>query len=317
MDLKIIWTPPTPVPDCGYIAQYRRKGDSSYSLATSGSTSGTTDYTVVQVSAPANFEGYVQSNCCEGQLSGISPFGVNSWQPLHVTISLQPFPTTFLATVTSDYPNPYATYITGSFNATTISGTTSIPYTVLYPADVTTASLLISGALSATTTVSGNVVTAIAPSFDGGGSLQQLDPSLTPSYFQFYNGSTSGVTWDGSPTSLPSFTLDQFNITAVDGSGNTLAGSLLVSWAQQSVYHVTSGGTIPSPYNQVLFQVKDAGNNIIGTLTTVTGTLGLVNAVITLNRSSNLYPLTPATQLMMITQWANSSTIVSKQFYLP
>lgn len=319
MNLVIKWTPPTPVPACGYIAQYRRKGDPAYTLATSGSTSGITDYTVASVAAPANFEGYVQSNCCSENVSNVSPFGVNSWQPLTIGITVINSPLLYVATVNGNYNNPYGTYITGTFNATTTSGTTTVPYTVLYPANSTNAQIEIVSPVPTTiaTTISAVVITSINPAFDGGGSLQQFDSSLTPPYFQFYDGSTSGVTWNGSPTSLPSFTLDSFITTATDTTGTILSGNLLVSWIQHRIYGQTSGGTVPIPYNQINFIVKDGANNIIGTYSNIPGALGVVNAVIPLTRISSNYPLIPSTQFMMITQWSNGSTIVSKQFYLP
>jgi len=320
MDLLIRWTAPTPVPDCGYSGFYRRKGDTDYSLTTSGSTSGSTNYVSTVIAAPASYEGYLLSNCCSSNLSANSPFGVNGYSPLTAVISVRSNPLNFIVTVTSTYPNPYQTYISGTFTSTiAVSGSTSIPFTVAYPAGATSAILPVTGytPASAASPITLPVISSITPVFNGGGSLQQYDPVNTPLYFMFYNSTSGTPTWTGSPTSLPSFTLDQFNSTAVDSGGNILSGQLLMSWAQESNYLQTSGGTIPSPYTQVNFIVKDGGNNTIGTLATFTGTLGLVNAAITLNRSSNLYPLVPSTQLMMITQWANGSTIISKQFYLP
>jgi len=323
MNLIIKWAPPTPVPDCGYITQYRRNGDPTYSLAVSGSTSGATNYTTVTVDTPANYEGSVQSNCCQGNLSEISPFGVNSYSPLNfgviVTVdsNLPGFHYWYQLTIVSTYANPYATFVTGTFVA---SGRGVIPFSVSYPSGVTTyTTFVVYGAEpDPNAIISSRIITSLDPVFNGGGTLQQFDFVNTPPYFQFYDGASSGNTnWTGSPTALPSFTLTAFNSTIVDESGIVLAGQLLISWIQSSVYNQTSGGTIPAPYTQVTFIVKDAGNNILGTLTTFTGTLGLINAAITLTRSSNLYPLTPSTQLMMITQWANSSTIISKQFYLP
>lgn len=319
MNLIITWNNPTPLPSCGYTAYYRRKGDPAYTLInTSGSTSAVTSVNTY-LTVPADIEGYVVSNCCENNLSMFSPFGINIWSPVNTVISLQSSPSlAFLATITSTYPNPYPTYINGNFNYTTSSGTTNIQYTALYPANSKSAVITLSGtpSISNIQTISGNVVTSIVPSFDNGGSLQQFDEFLTPPYFAFYDGATSGVTWLGSPATLPSFTIDAFNITAEDTGGSTMQGNLLVSWIQSSIYG-TSGNTIPLPFNQVIFQVKDAGNNIIGTLTTFPGQLGVVNAVIPLTRSSASYPLIRTTQFVMICRWADNSLISSNTFYFP
>lgn len=309
MHLNITWNNPVPLPSCGFDAYYRRKGDSEYStLATSGTTSGST----VPISAPASYEGYVKSDCCSGVVSPPAPFGVNAYSGLHVAISFttNPIPS-YIATITSSYPNPYNTLITGTFISTNTSGSTTVAYSATYPAGSITATVVLGNSpASSSETITNPLIVSIAPVFDNGGSIQQFDAVDTPPYFMFYDGSTSGVTWNGSPTTLPSFTLDAFNVTSQDSNLNILSGDLLVSWIQESLYM-----SAVSPYDFITFQVKDADNVIIGSLLTTPNALGLVNAVIPLTKAARA--LIPTTPLIMITRWGNTSLISSKSFYLP
>lgn len=309
MNLHISWTNPTPLPSCGFDAYYRRKGDNEYStLATSGTTSGST----VHISAPASYEGYVKSDCCSGVVSPAAPFGVNAYSGVHIAISFttNPLPS-YIATITSTYANPYDTLITGTFVSTNTSGATTIGYTATYPADSVIVTVVLGNSpASSSETISSPVITSISPVFNNGGSLQQFDSVDTPPYFMFYDSSTSGVTWNGSPTTLPSFTLDAFNVTSQDTNLNILAGDLLISWIQESLYLAAV-----SPYDYITFQVKDADNVIIGSLLTTPGTLGLVNAIIPLTKAARA--LIPTTPLIMVTRWGNTSLISSKSFYLP
>jgi len=309
MNLLITWAAPTPIPSCGYTAYYRRKGDPSYLTAT---TSGATSVNI-PITNPASYEGYVQSNCCGNNLSLQSPWGVNKWEPINIAISRNAIQNQYSALITSPYANPYATYLSGTF----YNGVITVTFTsLLYPANSTTATVLF-GTADIPVTISNIVVTSITPAFDNSGSLQRFDAVLTPPYFVFYDGSTSGVTWLGSPATLPSFTLDTFTITAQDQSGNTTVGNLLVSWVQDFLYAATSGGTLVFPNTLVIFQVKDPGNNIIGTLTTTPGLLGVNNASITLTLANASYPLTNSTQFVMICRRGNNTLISSNVFYLP
>jgi len=313
MNLAINFDNPTPAPDCGYKAWYRRKGDTSYSTATtSGSTSGETSIGIT-VSAPACYEGYVKSDCCNNNLSLAAPYGVNAYSPVDVAVEVATVSEelVFQATITSTYANPYDVLIGGTFNDTSISGTTTIAYTATYPAGSITATVTLVGTpVTSEDVISAVTITAIAPVFDNGGTLQQYDAVYTPSYFQFYDGSTSGVTWDGAPTTLPSFTLDDFNITAIDLNGNATAGRLLCSWIQHSLY-----GDAESPYNYITLQVKDADNVIIGSLLTTPLILGLINISIPLVKANRA--LVPSTPFTMVARWADNTIIASKVFYLP
>lgn len=322
-NLTISWQDPTPVPVCGYSAYYRRKGDPAYlSINTSGTTSGVTVVNASVVGASC-YEGYIQSNCCSGNLSAATPFGTNSYESLTFSLTVSTSPTRYTGTISSITPNPYNIYISGTFTDS-ISGPQTFS-NVVYLAGNTLQVLTVPGTPGSTNSVISNMkITSTVPLFDGGGTLQLFDAVNTPSYFAFYNSSpigtffaqTSGVTWLGSPATLPSFTLDAFNVTATDTGGNPLAGILLVSWIQDSLY-TTSGTTLVYPYTQVIFQIKDAGNNILGTLVTAPGPLGLVNAAIPITRASSSYPLTPSTQFVMATRRADSSLIASNIFYLP
>ncbi len=313
MNLNLTWTNPTPHAPCGYKAFYRRKSDPQYTeLDTSGNSSGTTTLSI-SVPAPANYEGYVQSDCCDSLISTGDPFGVNSYLTFHAVAAKNAGLNGFQVTITSAYANPYPTVITGSFDYTITITPVTIPFTVTYPAGSTSAVLAIGtgGQVTFTGIVSNTKVYNYAPSFTNGGTLQQLDSVLTPSYFKLYwDGNTSGSTWDGSPTDLPSFTLDQFNVTEIDGSGVIQAGDLLISWVQANLYN--SG---VSPNNIITLEVYDPTPILIGSTIINAGPVGLRESSIALTKAS--YVLTTATLFTMKALWADDTLINSRTFYLP
>lgn len=310
MNLIIHWTSPVPYPSSGFQIYYRRNYDFDYTtINTSGTTSGNTY--LVSVVAPACYEGYIHSWCGLENFSDDVLFGTNAYQPLNVTVTVQISPLKFIAHVTSAYPNPYAQDIIVSFNATTTSGTTSMTQATNYPAGSTSADLILPIApLTSATTISSAYISAITPIFDNGGQLQQLDLVDTPPYFAFYDGTTSGVTWLGSPLTLPSFILQGFNVTAVDTDGNPLAGNILVSWITNQVY-----GNAVSPYNEVIFSVYDPDRSFMGSAIYAPATLGLQYAVIPIVKTTA--NIDTSTEFTMTTQWGDLSTSATVIFYLP
>lgn len=307
MTLTLAWTNPTPLPTCGYKAFYRRPKDSAYTESdTSGMTSGSTTI-ALPLSAVASYEGYIQTDCCSDLLSDGVPFGVNGYSQFTIAISIVVIHQQWLVTVTSPFANPYDTIISGTINFTLLGTPTTQDYTITYAAGSTSYAVEVGVANGSAVFVS-NVITAYAPEFDNGGQLQQFDPALTPSYFQLLD--TSGHTWTGSPTSLPSFTLDAFNVTEVDGSSNPIAGDLLLSWIQPSAY---SGGT--SPYNIITITVTDQDNALLGETIVSTLTNGLRNTTISLTKAARA--LSTSTLFTMKTYWADDGLITTKTFYLP
>lgn len=308
MNLIVTWIEPSPYPICNFVTSYRRNYDPQYTdINTSGSTSGTTSgSTSILVSTPANYEGYMRSNCCSNNFSDQRPFGVNAYVQFSISISV--VTNNYTATINSPYGNPYPTLLTGTFRA----NGNLLSYTTTYPANTTsgTTTLFLATSGSAITNTS---VTTVAPVFDQGGALQQFDSVNTPPYFQFYwNGNTSGTTWAGSPLDLPSFILRTFNVTAVSPGGDVLAGNLLISWIAGSVYQ--SG---VSPYNEVIFKVYDPDTSLMGTATVPVTSLstGLLTATIPIVKTTNT--IGPATQFTLKTLWGNNSISSTKLFYLP
>lgn len=317
--LNILWSTPTPLPQCGYVTNYRPNGNPFYipvnTVNTSGSTSGISSVSIPGLS-PACYEGYVQSNCCASQLSVNVPFGINSYQPFYLNVAT--IGNTWNVIGTSAYPNPYPTLVTVTFYYQ-INGT---PYTVTgsgtYPANVTTASVLI------TNTPGGSVLNYIvvnnmSPIFNKGGSLQQFDSVSTPAYFQFYNtsgctsGTTSGCTspvWNGSPLNLPSFILRSFIVTTTDASGNALVGNLQIQWIQNSVYNAGTG-----IYNSIIFTVYDPNGTSMGSIIAPFGVPGFNSAIISITKVSA--PINPSTGFTLTTAWANTSLSGTNLFYLP
>lgn len=199
-------------------------------------------------------------------------------------------------------------YLSGTF---VDSGSGMVSYSnVLFSAGSTNSVVTIPGTpVSSGSTVSNVQIDVIAPVFDNGGGLQQLDLLLTPQYFQFYVTSGSTV-WNGDPLLLPSFTLDKFTPTEVDAGGNVQAGILNVSWIYDSLY-----GAGVSPYNTVTLQVYDGFGNLMGTTTTPTGTMGLNTASIAVVLKSTA--ITPNSQFNMTSRWASTAIIDTIAFYLP
>lgn len=272
---------------------------------------------------PACYEGIVESNCCLDFFSdaSTSKWGVNAWQPLYVNVRPDFDNRLYYITVTSLYPNPYPTLISGTFYGYNFltSGST-VSYSSTYPAGVTsyTYTMYNTGPYGV---VSNVLVTSIAPIFDNGGTLQQRDTVNTPQYFGFYNtsGCTSGSTtsgctapvWNGSPILLPSFTLDGFNVTAVDTSSNPIAGNLLISWIQSATF---GGGA--GIYHSITFQIYDStGTTLQGTVTVPYGVAGLNNTSI--HMISTVGTIAITTQYQMRTLWADTSISATQQFYLP
>lgn len=319
MKLHLNWLKPASLPSCDYKVAYRRKGESVYTeLETSGNTSGiTSGSTDITISAPACYEGYVKSDCCEGNLSAADPWGLNAYSTIGISIAIQPSPAAYVATITSTYENPYDTVLTGTF-VSSMAGTLS--YTATYPAGSTTATVVLSGTPIApnSETISSVGISTISPVFDNGGQLQQYDPVSTPEYFEFYatSGATSGATSTyGNPLTLPSFTLDAFNVTEIDVSSNPTAGNLLISWIQDSVYR---GGVVP--YNSMTFDVEEVSNpgTILGTGAISMLTNGIRN--LTIQMVKGLEPISTSTQYKMLVYWLDDSqpsVHPTRTFYLP
>lgn len=312
MTLTIQWNNPTPHPTCGYKAFYRQKGGISYSsINTSGSTSATTSL-VVTTNAPACYEGYIQSDCCSDNFSENNGWAVNAYSPVGVVASIRTSPLSYIVTITSAYPNPYDTIIEGTY-VSNLAGTRS--YSATYPAGSTSAVVVVSGTpASNAETISNTTISTISPVFNNGGSLQQYDAVNTPDYFRFTatSGQTSGTTfWNGNPMVLPSFTLDSFNVTEVDGSGVVQQGVIQLSWAQGVVY-----GSAVHPYNIINAQVKDPGGNLMGEAIWTMGTTGLKNVQITINKTSG-YTISTVLNMSMVLTWADDSVLGTSSFYLP
>jgi len=312
MNLTLHWTNPVQHPSCGYKALYRRMSASTYTeLDTSGSTSSGTTVQIA-VSAPASYEGYIQGNCCSDNVSAGDPFGVNGYGTVAVAVSVQANPLHYLATITSTYANPYINVITGHF---TSSSAGIVNFTASYPANSTSAIVVLAPDPNSAAEVITNVrIDTISPSFSNGGSLQQLDPVRTPAYFEFYStsGSTSGTTtWNGDPLRLPSFTLNAFNVTETNLSGNPIAGNLLVSWIQDYVYAAGTG-----IYTTFTILVREqATHTTVGTLTFTPSTNGLLNATIELTQGSTY--LSSSLLYQMLFYWEDGILVDTKDFYLP
>lgn len=316
--LNLVWTNPFPQPSCGYNILYRREGDSSYLITnTSGTTSGSSSLPIL-VSAPANFEGMIQSNCCSGNNSPGLPFGVNTYAQFGLSIHVVFSPSTsYQVVISSVYPNPYDTYIGGTFLLLTTSGVTSgsttITFTnVVYPAGSTTTTVFLPNSVptASTYTTSGITVSSIAPAFNYGGTIQQFDPINTPPYFQFYYNPLP--IWNGSPFTLPSFVLSLFSVTEQDTNNNILAGNLTCTWIQSSLY---GDGSIK--YGSITLTITDPGSNIIGGISNLQTPMGLRSTTISMSLANISYPLTSSTLFTITGKWADGSVIGSTTFYLP
>lgn len=306
MNLKLTWDNPVPLPDCGFRAEYRRKGEQvAYSqVTTSGTTSATTS-TYILVDAPANYEGAVYADCCSGSTSAGDPFGVNAYVELQVALTISG--STFTGMMFSDYANPYDVLATVTINYHIGPSYSVYNNTSTYPAGTTLRNAF--SAVIPGIVVDSYSITNIAPIFNNGGQLQQYDPVNTPGYFQFYNGSIAETS--GSPIAQPSFTLDAFIVTERDTSNNPTAGNLLVSWAQGSAF---AGGV--NPYDNYSFSVIDASGSTIGTATLSATINGLRELTIPVQKNS--IALDTSHQYTMKVEWDNGATIGStKVFYLP
>lgn len=312
MNLNISWPAPSPLPTCGYKAQYRRKGDPSY---TEIDTSGTT--IAVTVSAPASYEGLIISDCCNDSVSSGTPFGVNGFSAISVGVQVQVdfgmpgFPNWYLVTISSTYANSYDTIVSGNFHSN-VSGTTVVPFSLTYPAGVTTSSqFVVSGPQpSSGTTISNINVYAVSPIFNNGGQLQQFDTVNTPPYFEFYwSGNISGTTWNGAPSGLPSFSLDTFVVTETNPDATViLAGNLNISYILHELYP-----TIYTSFTVEIFDPLDVA--AIGTVILGVSPLGLRSTTIALVKGSS--PLTTATAFIMKTILPDLTVLDTKTFYLP
>ena len=305
MNLALNWNGPTPTPTNGFKILYRTKSTASYTeFDTSGSTSGNT--VAIPVTTFTSYEGTIQGNCGNGSLSEGVPWGTNAYLPL--TVSITQTNNKYNVSVTSRYGNPYSILLSGSFTDSNHVG--SILFNnVIYPSGSTSA-VIPTGIVSYSGTISNLVISAVNPLFDNGGQIQQLDTLLTPSYFQpYWSGNTSGATWSGAPFDLPSFTIDGFDITEVDVNGNTTAGTILVSYILD---HLAI-----TQFTQYTYDVYDPGNNLLGSLITLTTPLGLRQDAIQIVRVNAGYPLKSTTQFTIKMYYPNGTLIDSKQFYLP
>jgi len=317
MNLHINWLKPATLPSCNYKVAYRRIGDAVYTeLETSGNTSGITSGSAdITVSAPASYEGYVQSNCCGDNYSESDPWGVNAYSTIGISIAMQVSPLSYIATITSTYANPYDTVITGTF-VSNLAGT--VTYTATYPADSTTANVALANVpVSANEVISSIGITTISPVFENGGQLQQEDDVLTPTYFEFYatSGATSGATTTyGNPLTLPSFILRQFNTTEVDISGNPISGNLLVAWIQDSKYL-----DAVFPYDTITLTIQEDGiGTVLGTGVISAGTNGIRELSIYMVKGT--LPIATTTLYKMQMYWTDDTQPPihpSRTFYLP
>lgn len=305
MILSIIYGTPVPPATCGFKAQYRKNTAPTYTeILAEESATGMT----ATIAAPCCIEGYVQSDCCDDLLSSNVPFGINSYLEFAVEEANNTETQQFTITVSAEYANPYNTLVSGTLSYTVTGDPYTLDYDVTLPAGETTVTENI-GVAPTVAIITSNVVTSYSPIFSYGGELQQTDPLRTPDYFMFI-ASPSGSTWDGSPTSLPSFTQNTFVVTEQDEDENVTAGNLLVSWIYDSIYE--DGVT---PYDNVTFEVYDSNSDLIGTTMVSTATKGLRNATIPLAKDT--IPLTEDNEFTMTTRWDDNSEITSKVFYLP
>jgi len=302
-ELDVTWTAPVPAPGFGYVLNYREKGAPYYSTYY---TSGTT-YTAT-LPVPACYEGYVTSFCVDHQSTPV-PFGGNAYQPLTVSVTVSG--TTATGIATSDYPNPYD--ILGQVTVYYHVGMTPGVYvaTGTYPAGST--SIVFFNSVIPGVIIDSYTVDYLTPVFNNGGGLQQFDPVNTPQYFNLYwVGNTSGTTWNGDPCTLPSFTLDQFIVTDLDTSGNTIGGDLHMSWAYGDKFN---GGA--APYDYITFSIYDpADSSLLGTGTIDATVLGLRTAIVHLTKT--ISPIDLSTEFNMKTTGSDTVQIGSTiPFYLP
>lgn len=313
LQMTVYWLNPAIHAACGYKVLYRKKGGSVYStLDTSGSTSGSTSINIT-TTAPASYEGYIKSNCCNDNLSSGDPFGENGYGLIYAVAGIRTSPLNFKVTVTSPYPNPYDTIITGTF-VSNQQGTLS--YSATYPAGSTSAVIIVGNTPTGNNieAVSNTTINTITPVFNNGGQLQQYDPVSTPAYFEFFStsGATSGTTtWNGNPSTLPSFTQDLFSVTETDISSNPLAGDLTVSWAQRNSYR-----TGLFPYDSMKFTIEQVSDSVVlGSQEFASNIAGL--RTVTISMIKGTQAISVSTLYRLRSYWADDSSAGSATFYLP
>lgn len=301
MNLDISWSVPSPAPTCGFKAQYRRKTDPTY---TEVDTTGTT--LALSVEAPASYEGKVFCDCCSESISNGVSFGINAYSLLSASAVVNN--QTLTLTLSSDYSNPYDTLVEGNITVVVQNNPQVVPFSVTYNKDNTTQDFNLGA--SQGQSVDSTEITVIGPIFNGGGQLQQVDPLSTPPYFKFYySGEISGNTWNGSVASLPSFTLDQFNVTelAVDGI-TPLAGQLMFSYILGTVF--------PNAWDSFSIEVYDPSSSVlVGSTILSKLPLGLRSEVI--NLTKDVSPLDNTTEFVMKVLWPDNTIFDVKTFYLP
>jgi hypothetical protein len=300
MNLNLTWTAPSPRPTCGFKAEYRRKADGTISEV---DTSGTT--ATIVVNAPACYEGVIVADCCSGTTATGAPFGVNAYSTFSIERRLNGL-NQVVVTVISTYSNPYGLKINGTYIITTGGQPQSHNFSIDYPAGSTLYTQTLTPQYPGGTLTS-LTITSYTPIFDTGTSLQVLDPVSTPSYFKFYLSGQPAPVWNGSPLSLPSFTVDAFNATEVDVDGVTvLAGNLLISYIL-SEYFTTS-------FTSLELEVYD-GITLLGSVIVSTGPLGARNAVIPIVKGTN--PLNNTSVFAMVAVWPDTTFIDRGTFTLP
>lgn len=306
--MTITWDSPISLPDGGFIGSYRRKAMSTpYStFVTSGTTSGNT-YSLT-VEAPASYEGYMQSSCIAlDSESSNDPFGVNAYLPLNFSAETD-VAGQLILTISSDFGNPYDTLVAGIIIA---SDASSNAFSVTYDATNTTQEFTIVNNLPPSQPATSITVSSIDPAFDNGGQIQQLDTVLTPDYFLFYDGLTSGTTWNGNPALLPSFTLDTFIPTEQDVDENITKGLLSFSWIYDSVYM-----SAVSPYTFVTLKVLDpADDSVMGSVVMSPTPIGLRSNSIEITKQ--VTAITDSNSFKLRLYWANGSNGGTITFYLP
>ena len=235
--------------------------------------------------------------------SGI-PFGVNAYQPIDVIVDISG--STAIGTGNTAFPNSYDVIVsvTVYFHIGAVSGSTNAQGT--YPAGVTSYQVFQAG-VSPSTVIDDVIVYNVSPIFNNGGQLQQLDSVNTPPYIQTYwDNNVSGATWDGSPSSLPSFVLNSFDVTERDLRNNPVAGNLLISYILDQIFD--------NDFLTVNLDVYD-GVTLIGSTSSAKSPLGLRNDVISMVKGTN--PLDDTTQFTMVASWPDTTEIVSYAFFLP
>lgn len=301
MTLEITYDSPIPAPSCDYIVKYRKYGATVYTeVAVTGTTLSAT------IASPCSIEGIVYGDCCDDSLSAGTPFGINSYQQLTVEVAVNVPLQKFDITVSSEYGNPYDTVVAGTISYTISGDPFTYDYEVTYSAG-STEELFQEGVVSAAAVITGDTITSVVPVFNTDGQIQQFDSVNTPNYFQFM--STTGHTWDGSPTTLPSFTTNALIALEVEDSVVTQA-NLLCSWVYDSVYE---DGV--APYDFVTFQVYDEDNALLSEQRQPVSPVGLRNITLFLEKAAR--ELNTTNVFTMVTKWDDDSTIASLEFTLP